>query len=70
MVGYLSTASPSVWCKTRSTQWWTMAMAGIYDDDWWRKNLRVTKSMFEALCRELRPFIERNETTFCKPRRG
>ena len=42
-------------------------MDGIYGDDWWRKNLRVTKSTFEALCRELRPFIERNETTFHKP---
>lgn len=48
-------------------QWLTMAMGGIYANDWWRKNLRVTKSTFEALCRELHPFIERIETTFCKP---
>ena len=41
-------------------------ITGLYGDEWWRENLRMTRHTFEILCNELRPHIERQDTTYRK----
>ena len=48
-------ANKSTWCKARSTEWWRGVMTGLYGEEWWRENLRMTRSTFEIVCYELRP---------------
>ena len=55
-----------IWCKPRSTEWWTGVITGLYGDEWWRENLRMTRDTFEILCNELRPHIERQDTRYRK----
>lgn len=59
--------SPRIWCKQKSTEWWRNAIAGNFGETWWRENLRMSKETFEILCNELRPYIERQVTTFRQP---
>ena len=59
-----SRVHPEVWCKYRSTEWWRDVMNGLYGDDWWKENLRMSESTFKLLCDELRPHIERQTTKF------
>ena len=33
--------------------------AGLYRENWWRKNVRLSKETFEIICDELRPLIKR-----------
>lgn len=42
-------------------------MAGVYGEDWWRQNLRMTRDTFEILCTELRSHLERQVTVFREP---
>lgn len=58
---------PKVWCKTRSTEWWRGVSTGLYGDEWWRENLRMTRPTFEIVCNELKPYIERQVTKFRHP---
>ena len=47
-----------IWCKSRSKQWWSEALSGIYGDGWWRENLRMSRETYMFLCDELRPHIQ------------
>ena len=40
---------------------------GLYDDAWWRENLRMTKDTFEKVCNEVKPYITRQVTRFRQP---
>ena len=49
----------SVWVhKGRTSAWWDNMINSISPDECWKKNFRMSKSEFMALCDELRPFIE------------
>ena len=56
----------SVWCKERSTDWWSEVVSGLYGESWWQENLRMTHDTFIILCNELRPHIQRQDTRFRK----
>ena len=56
-----------IWRIARSNEWWKRAMAGIYGGDWWRQNLRMSRDTFEILCTELKPYLERQVTSFREP---
>ena len=55
---------PVVWCKPRSKDWWMKAVRSDYSDNWWYSNLRMSKETFDVLCIELRPYLQRQDTTF------
>ena len=40
---------------------------GLYDNEWWRENLRMSRDTFQIVCNELRPYIERKVTRFRQP---
>ena len=42
-----------------------MAEDQLTDNDW-VTNLRMSQVMFEKLCKELAPFVERRDTNYCK----
>lgn len=62
-----SRVQPSVWCKVRSQEWWRGVVAGLYGEEWWRENIRMTHETFDILCDELRPHLEREHTRFRRP---
>ena len=53
-----------VWCKERSKDWWVQVVHGVYGEEWWYDNLRMSKDTFDALCSELRPYVQRKDTKF------
>ena len=58
--------SPSqwqVWCKTLSKNWWKAMSGGKFGSEWWKENLRMEKAMFDIICREIRPYIEKEVGT-------
>ena len=57
-------ASPEVWCKYSSTEWWRGVVNGLYGDAWWKENLRMSRDTYRMLCDEFRPHIERQTTVF------
>ena len=57
----------SIWCRPRSQHWWQAVLNGEFGDEWWKENLRMTKSTFDILCNELRPYITKAVTCFRLP---
>ena len=55
------------WCKHRSREWWDGVRVGLYGDEWWRENLRMSRETFEILCNELRHHIGRHITRLRQP---
>ena len=51
--------TPSIWSKPRSQQWRDMVIRGEQEEEWWRDNLRMSRSTFDILCRELSVQIKR-----------
>ena len=49
----------TVWCKPRSKHWWDAVNSGVFGDDWWKENLRMSRDTFTIVCSELRPYIEK-----------
>ena len=37
-------------------------LAGLFGEDWWKENLRLSCTNFNIICNELRPYIQRNDT--------
>ena len=52
-----------VWCKTRSKNWWKAVSEGKFGSEWWKENLRMEKATFDIICREIRPYIEKEVGT-------
>lgn len=57
----------SVWVKPRSQAYWNSVKAGIFGEEWWVLNLRMTRRTFVKLCTELRPYLEKSATRFRMP---
>ena len=53
-----------VWCKARSKDWWEAVSAGKLGSEWWRENLRMEKATFDIICREIRPYIQKEVCEF------
>ena len=49
-----SPSTRTVWSKPRSTHWWDSVKAGLYGDEWWKENLRMSKQTFDTVCMKLR----------------
>jgi len=43
-----------------------MVIGGVYAEQWWRDNLRMSRNTFDILCRELSSHIKRQDTNFRK----
>lgn len=54
----------SVWCKPRAQGYWEAAKAGVFGDGWWYENLWMSKSTFDVLCNQLKPYIEKSITRY------
>ncbi|XP_065891631.1 uncharacterized protein [Dysidea avara] len=50
----------SVWVKPRRTGYWDAAKRGIFGDEWWIDNLRMSKATFIKLCTELQPYLKKD----------
>ena len=57
----------SMWCRPRSLVWWDEVNSGRYGEGWWKENLRMSRDTFEVLCRELKPYIEKQTTYMRMP---
>lgn len=60
-------SGPTVWCKERSTEWRRGIEEGMYGEEWWRENLRMSMDTFLTVCNRLRPHIERQATNYREP---
>ena len=56
---YCPSTERLVWCKPRSKEWWAAVRSGQFGSDWWKENLRMSEDTFVIICRELRPYIEK-----------
>ena len=54
----------TVWVRPRSADWWDNIVNGEWTENDWRENLRMSKETFDYTCREIGPFIRRNDTRF------
>ncbi len=41
--------------------------AGLYGDEWWKENLRMSKQTFDTVCMKLCPYIEKQSTRMRSP---
>lgn len=55
-----------VWSKQRCHEWWKRVESGLFREDWWRENLRMSHDTFKIICDQLRPYIQRHDTIFRK----
>ena len=53
-----------VWCEVRSESWWEGIAKRQFSDDDWVKNFRMSRDAFEDLCREVGPFLQKQDTRF------
>ena len=51
-----------LWCRPRSVHWWSDVWSRRYGEAWWKENLHMSRDLFNVLCQELRPHIERQVT--------
>ncbi|XP_030594603.1 putative nuclease HARBI1 [Archocentrus centrarchus] len=51
----------------RTSKWWDNFVADVVDGDEWRENFRMSKTSLVALCEELRPYIDGENTTMRAP---
>ena len=54
------------WVRNRSGHWWQHVVPSFTPREWW-ENFRMSKSTFEYLCDQLRPFIHRQHTRLRSP---
>ena len=53
-----------VWCEVRSESWWEDIAKRQFNDDDWVKNFRMSRDTFEDLCREVSPFLQKQDIKF------
>ena len=58
--------SRTVWVKPRSQSFFYETMTNHWNEEYWVKNIRMSKEAFNFLCDELRPYISKEDTTFRK----
>ncbi len=54
----------TIWSKPRSQNWWDLIVEKTFDDNEWVNNFRLSKSTFNFLCDELRPYLQKENTRF------
>ena len=57
----------TVWCKPVSKEWWTAVKNGLFGDEWWKDNFRMTRDTFDMLCSYLHPHLAKKVTRFRNP---
>ena len=57
----------SMWIKPRSQAYWNSVKAGLFGEEWWVANLRMTRRTFIKSCTELHPYLEKTATRFRLP---
>ena len=50
-----------IWSKKKSYEWWKHVEVGLFGEDWWRENLRMSYETFRIVCDQLRPYIQRED---------
>ena len=60
------TISRQIWCKSRSQTWWDLIVEKSFTSVDWVKNFRMSKQTFNFLCRELHPFLCKEDTNLRK----
>ncbi len=66
MNSFKPSAERKVWCKVRSENWWHMIVKGNFEEDEWIQNFRMSKGTFESLCKEVHPFMYKQDTQMRK----
>ena len=56
-----------VWSEPKSREWWRHVEVGLFGEDWWRENMRMSHDTFQIICAQLRPYIQRHRTIFREP---
>ena len=54
------------WVRDRSGHWWQHVVPSFTPREW-LENFRMSKSTFEYLCDQLRPFVQRQHTRLRSP---
>ena len=39
---------------------WNTAKSGVFGEEWWTENLRMSRSTFVMLCSEVQPYLIKN----------
>ena len=50
----------NVWVKPRTRVFWNTAKSGVFGEEWWIENLRMSRSTFVMLCSEVQPYLIKN----------
>ena len=51
----------------RTSSWWQSFRNNLVVEEEWRENFRLSKTTFNKLCNELRPFLQKKRTSMRAP---
>ena len=51
------------WRREWSNEWWP-SVSNSQAQEWWYNNVRMLKESFHTLCREMSPYLKRQDTNF------
>ena len=57
----------TVWCKPRTRGWWETVTNGLFGEEWWKENFRMTEDTFKMLCSYLHPYLVKKTARFRNP---
>ena len=57
----------TVWCKPVSRGWWEAVTNGLFGEEWWKENFRMTQDTFKMLCSYLHPYLVKKTTRSRNP---
>ena len=57
----------TIWCKPASNEWWTAVKNNFFGEEWWKENLRMSRTTFDALCDHLHSYLEKKDTCMRHP---
>ena len=57
----------TVRCKPVSRGWWEAVNYGLFGENWWKENFRITQDTFKMLCSYLKPHLVKKVTCFRNP---
>ena len=65
VLGVLAKQRPrTIWHAPRSKQWWEAVQTGLFGENWWKENLRLSHSTFNIICDELCSYVFKGTTPF------
>ena len=56
----------TLWARNRSKSFWMEVVLGQWTELEWKGNFRMSKSTFQRLCQDLRPYIQKDDTNYRK----